>query len=190
MSKFVSVPTEIEAVQFDGDFNTLRQDMVNTWPGTGTERRVRRTIDADSLDKVVVQIWVEANSEWLTIEPSEWVIRDRIGLYPCKDEIFREKYRPMDEEADETFEENAPPTVETDDEFDAVLKESTLREELATLLNRLSRENESGTADFVLAHFLIGSLETFEESIKMRAGARSERWQYDIPSPTAKEIGE
>lgn len=43
-----------------------------------------------------------------------------------------------------------------------------LQRDLADLLNRHSRENESGTADFLLAEFLTGCLETFEASIRAR----------------------
>jgi hypothetical protein len=181
MSKFVQKPVEVEAVQFNGSYAELRQALNETW-GEGTSTIVRNVLDEEK--GLVTQTWDNLREEWITLEENDWFVKaPNRNLLVWGDDHFREKHNPMDEDADDTLEENAPPTVETDDEFDAVLKESTLREELSSLLNRLSRENESGTADFVLAHFLIGSLETFEESIKMRAGARSERWQYDIPSP-------
>jgi len=40
-------------------------------------------------------IWVEANQEWLDIEVGEWIIKDSLGIYPCKDEVFREKYEEL-----------------------------------------------------------------------------------------------
>jgi len=37
-------------------------------------------------------IYVAANDEWLKIEVGEWIIRDSLGICPCKDEVFHEKY--------------------------------------------------------------------------------------------------
>jgi hypothetical protein len=37
-------------------------------------------------------IWVAANEEWLNIEVGEWIIKDSHGIYPCKDDVFHEKY--------------------------------------------------------------------------------------------------
>ena len=43
-----------------------------------------------------------------------------------------------------------------------------LKKEISTLLNKASRENESGTPDFVLADFLMKCLEAGECMIKRR----------------------
>jgi hypothetical protein len=43
-----------------------------------------------------------------------------------------------------------------------------LRTDLVALLNRHSRENESNTPDFVLAQFLLDSLEAFDAAIRVR----------------------
>lgn len=48
---------------------------------------------------------------------------------------------------------------------------SGLREELAAVLNRHSREGRSGTPDFILAEYLLGCLDAFE-----RAAIARERW--------------
>lgn len=40
-------------------------------------------------------IWVEANQQWLSIEEGEWIIRDSHGIYPCKDDVFHEKYEAL-----------------------------------------------------------------------------------------------
>lgn len=45
------------------------------------------------------------------------------------------------------------------------------RNELTSLLNRYSRENESNTPDFILADFLIGCLAVFDV-----ATSRREKW--------------
>jgi len=43
-------------------------------------------------DMVYARIWVDANREWLDLEVGEWIIRDSHGIYPCKDDVFHEKY--------------------------------------------------------------------------------------------------
>jgi hypothetical protein len=48
---------------------------------------------------------------------------------------------------------------------------SAFRRELASCLNRHSRENGSDTPDFILAEYLAGCLEAFD-----RAVARREEW--------------
>lgn len=40
-------------------------------------------------------IWVQANEEWLRIEVGEWIIKDSHGIYPCKDDVFQEKYEAL-----------------------------------------------------------------------------------------------
>lgn len=47
--------------------------------------------------------------------------------------------------------------------------ESTLERELASLLNRFSAENGSNTPDFLLAEYLLGCLELFNQTTQSRA---------------------
>lgn len=47
-------------------------------------------------------------------------------------------------------------------------KEHTFREELTSLLNRNSRENGSGTPDFILANFMLDSLTAFNAATNRR----------------------
>lgn len=44
-------------------------------------------------------------------------------------------------------------------------------QELTTLINKFSIENGSGTPDYVIAHYLMGCLNTFESTVGFR-----ERW--------------
>ena len=44
---------------------------------------------------LVCSIYVAANDEWLTLERGEWIIRDSHGIYPCKDDVFHEKYEAL-----------------------------------------------------------------------------------------------
>lgn len=50
-------------------------------------------------------------------------------------------------------------------------KEPTFREQLASLLNRHSKENESDTPDLILASYLLGALDAFNKATLER-----ERW--------------
>lgn len=182
MSKFSSIPNEIEAVQFNGDFNVFRQDMINVWPGLGTDRRLRRTVE-DS--QIVIQVYDDSNKEWMKIVETEWVVRVDDVLYIEYDAIIRERYQPMDEEADDALEVSVSNiTEETDSEFGDTLGEIDLMEKLTELLKNTGKEKESGTADFILAQFVLGSLQVFEETIKMRAGYRHERWELDTDQNT------
>lgn len=44
---------------------------------------------------LVCSIYVAANDEWLKIEVGEWIIRDSHGIYPCKNDVFHEKYEEL-----------------------------------------------------------------------------------------------
>ena len=41
------------------------------------------------------RLYVAANDAWLDLEPSEWIIQDKLGYYPCKDSVFKESYGPQ-----------------------------------------------------------------------------------------------
>jgi hypothetical protein len=93
VAKFVSIPTEVEAVQYGGRFDDLQYDLTQLF-GPAGRRRVRQlnTYKGD----FETQIFVDANNQWLTIEKWEWVIRDEIGFYPCKNEVFQKKYKEVE----------------------------------------------------------------------------------------------
>jgi hypothetical protein len=55
---------------------------------------------------------------------------------------------------------------------------SDLARELAEVLNRASRENESNTADFLLAEYMLDALTAAEKLIKGR-----DRWYGINPTP-------
>jgi len=52
----------------------------------------------------------------------------------------------------------------------------SLHEQLCTMLNVASRENVSNTPDFVLARFMLASLEAFETATNLR-----EAWYKGAP---------
>jgi len=60
---------------------------------------------------------------------------------------------------------------ETDEYVDMPKKHAedpSFKEELESLLNKHSMENASDTPDWVLANYLIGCLEVFNETVKIR----------------------
>lgn len=106
MEKFVRVHMEVKAVRFSGDYHVLCAQMTEAWGASVVESCVENLIVPNVSPDPVVHIRVETNHAWLAIEPGDWVVRDGIGFYPCKDEIFRKKYRPTDEVADEALSQN------------------------------------------------------------------------------------
>lgn len=68
------------------------------------------------------------------------------------------------------------------------MADSNLVKELAELLNRHSCENNSGTPDYLLAHFLVGSLHVYEETIQKRAEWRGESVELPALQAISKEL--
>lgn len=72
--------------------------------------------------------------------------------------------------------------AEPEDEFDHG-NDMSFAQDLAQVINRHSRENASGTPDFILAAYLEACLNTFEVAVQSRADFRGEEVKYD---PSAK----
>lgn len=53
-------------------------------------------------------------------------------------------------------------------------RDGELLRDLATVLNRHSMENWSGTPDFILAEYLVGVLRTWQDTIR----ARDDWWDF------------
>ena len=62
-------------------------------------------------------------------------------------------------------------------------KESTFEKELENLINKYNKENGSDTPDFILAEYLLGCLETWNNSIKKR-----EKWYDRVPKEVEPPI--
>ena len=56
------------------------------------------------------------------------------------------------------------------------MNESTFQHELASLLNKYSKEAGSNTPDFILAEYLLGCLDAFEKATK-----RTQQWHGNQP---------
>lgn len=60
-------------------------------------------------------------------------------------------------------------------------KNESFQEELRALLNRYSKENESGTPDYILAEFLIQQLNLWNNTVIARAMWRGEKVSLPLP---------
>lgn len=93
MGHYRKRPVVIEAFQWDGGDNTEELLEWTVEQGATPDDPV---IQVDRLGEYrnvhFIKLYVAANDEWLEIEPNEWVIKDKLGFYPCKDEIFQENY--------------------------------------------------------------------------------------------------
>jgi len=59
-----------------------------------------------------------------------------------------------------------------------------LADEIRDAINRVSRENNSNTPDYILANYLMGCLDAFEAAVNQR-----DKW-YDVTlSPLGKHFG-
>jgi len=83
-----------------------------------------------------------------------------------------------DEEVGYDFNDAAEP----EDEFDHG-DEMTFAQDLAQIINRHSRENVSGTPDFILATYLEACLNVFEITVQGRADFRGEQVEFS-PTPS------
>jgi hypothetical protein len=87
---YTSIPTSITAVQWTGDVDRMRDWITAAYfygPIPAKDRRAATP----------ARLYVAANNAWLDLEIGEWVTRDDLGFYPCKDSVFRAKYRKLDE---------------------------------------------------------------------------------------------
>lgn len=170
--KFRKNPVEFEAVQFTGDnFDELREfcgkhrtDELDIDTNTHPEIEIFNPIGQhvhwlyDELEHPPTgELWVEANQAWLPIEIGEWVIKDELGFYPCKDEVMQKNNTPIDAEC------TCPPE-----------EKPTFEQDLVHLLNYHSMERYSGTPDWILAGYLVGVLRQFDCAVKIRANWRGE----------------
>lgn len=102
MAKYTKRPITIEAMQFTGEnfgdleyFCGMHRDSGDQWDiktfnpiGTYLIMSVTKAFEMN----VKAELWVAANSQWLPIVVDEWIIKDSLGFYPCKDRIFKATY--------------------------------------------------------------------------------------------------
>ena len=69
--------------------------------------------------------------------------------------------------------------------------ESQFEKELAELVNKYSKENDSDTPDFILARYLNAVLDNFNAAVKDREqwyGRIPKLYDIDVPFPTVEQI--
>jgi hypothetical protein len=91
MQKYRKKPVVIEAMQWTGT-NVL--DLWD-WAGANNVNGPLPVHDALRPEGKPCQLWVEANKAWLDLEIGEWILKDALGYYPCKDSIFSTTYEPV-----------------------------------------------------------------------------------------------
>lgn len=88
--KFISVPTEIEAVQY------VNGESINDlilFMGKDSET----LLDLNFFPNIKVKDKLQKNQP-IPVNMGDWIIRGTKGeYYPCDDEVFKAKYRPVEE---------------------------------------------------------------------------------------------
>lgn len=103
MPLFVKKPIVVEAVQWTGENFTEMHMFTGFRTIEGEhEAQVFNRIGTYLLDYLhpgaTAELWVEANGTNLPLETGEWVIKDSLGFYPCKEAKFAETYEPYSDE--------------------------------------------------------------------------------------------
>lgn len=99
--KYISVPTEIEAVQFtENNRNEL-------WKFVDYNENILDTYLIDTIGlnpedwadrKIYIQVFDDLHDSVIRVYLGQWLIRGTKGeYYPCDDEVFKEKYRPVED---------------------------------------------------------------------------------------------
>jgi hypothetical protein len=95
--KYRSRPKIVEAIRWTGDNNVEVLD----WTGIHTAKDMAGYEDGTELLVFVplaypeALLFVAANHAYVPIEPGEWVVRDVLGFYPCKNEVFIASYEEL-----------------------------------------------------------------------------------------------
>ena len=87
MTKYVSKPVEIDAVQVHGDNAEIVRAFIQRHdPGARHQ---------DGYDRRNGKLWVKASQAWCDIKEGDYVIAERNskGVYPCQREVFEERYQ-------------------------------------------------------------------------------------------------
>jgi|GEM_PF-2292410 hypothetical protein len=93
---YVSIPTDIDALQWDGTEERARELIEFTSGQEGFRHRDAFYVleGAQRIGRTyTARLWVMANTDWLSLETGEWVARDSAGFYPIKADVFARKYR-------------------------------------------------------------------------------------------------
>ena len=102
MTRFISIPTEIEAIQFTGHASNVSD--ILAWANLGSPEGEANVIDNRYAGMHFLTIWTSEGV--MNANIGDWIIRGTEGeYYPCKPEVFAKKYRPIDGQKEETPQE-------------------------------------------------------------------------------------
>ncbi len=106
-------PQPVEAMQWTGD--NLQE--IKGWTG--------EDLFEQSGDEFF--LYVAANKAWLTIQVNEWILKDKLGFYPCADSVFQESYE-LNEPHEEALRQFMPvdwnPDIEESIKYFELMKEA------------------------------------------------------------------
>lgn len=86
MPQYRKKPVVVEALQWKGDNEEEMEKFA-----FGCFLTVDLEDRCDDPD-ATAELFVAANSTWLPIHTGDWVIKDQLGSYPCKPDIFEQTY--------------------------------------------------------------------------------------------------
>lgn len=107
MTRYVSIPSEVEAVQYRKDNWAEVYEFTGHFYGD-----VHSDLVVHTDRRAVDYLWVEANKGRLMLQEGEWILRDELGFYPCNNDIFIKKYRLKEETMNNAAPEPADLTPE------------------------------------------------------------------------------
>lgn len=88
--QFRKKPVVVEAMQWNGDNGAeMLRWAGNSFTAVDTE-------DAGDNPEITADLFVNANGVHIGIVTGEWVIKDALGFYPCKPDIFAATYEPVE----------------------------------------------------------------------------------------------
>jgi hypothetical protein len=106
------------------------------------------------------ELWIESDRVWRPVHVGEWIVQQDEGWLTVTTEWLEINCIQLDAEMLALIHEMERP--------------KTFQENLTALLNHHSKENVSGTPDFILAQYLSESLRNFETATTLRANWRGE----------------
>lgn len=85
-SRYKSRPVEVTAMQWTGDRGGVVA--LRSWMD---QKAHQSGLDYDA---VVASLWVAKAGRWIALTPGDFVVAepDGIGFYPCKRDIFEDRY--------------------------------------------------------------------------------------------------
>lgn len=83
-------PSFVQAIQWTGS----NVDALIDWIGDSGIRLPQSNSVLEA--GMPLSLYVHANGGWLDLEVGEWILRDDLGFYPCKDSQFSKVYEAVE----------------------------------------------------------------------------------------------